>query len=112
MRILLDENMPESVRVALRQLGHEADSVVSLRLQGLDNSRLYQEVVQSYELCFTKDRGFVLAVRAIANPGSVKVLRVTLAQEPRGRFTAAFLAAFQASDWSKYPNGGDWPKSE
>jgi uncharacterized alpha-E superfamily protein len=41
MRILLDENMPESVRHALRELGHEVDSVASLHLTGLDNGGLY-----------------------------------------------------------------------
>lgn len=34
MRILLDENLPESLVDALRQLGHEVDSVNSLRLKG------------------------------------------------------------------------------
>ena len=38
--------MPESVRRALRDLGHEVDSVVSLRLKGLDNSRLYREITR------------------------------------------------------------------
>jgi len=38
MRPLLGENIPESVRRALRSLRHEADSVVSLRLKGLDNA--------------------------------------------------------------------------
>jgi len=31
------ENMPESVRIALGRLGHQVDSVASLRLKGLDN---------------------------------------------------------------------------
>jgi len=30
-------------------------------------------------------------------------------QESGGRFTRAFLAAFEATDWSRYPNGSDWP---
>ena len=47
MRILLDENMPESLRRALADLGHEVDSVASLRLKGLDNGRLYQDVVMN-----------------------------------------------------------------
>lgn len=45
MRILLDENMPESLRRALGELGHEVDSVASLRLKGLDNGRLYRDVL-------------------------------------------------------------------
>ena len=109
MRILLDENMPESVRIGLRRLGHEADSVVSLHLEGLENSRLHREVAQAYDLCFTKDRRFVEAVRSIGVSATVKLVRVTIPQESGGRFTRAFLAAFEATDWSRYPNGGDWP---
>ena len=101
MRILLDENMPESLRRALTELGHEVDS---------DNGRLYQDVAQRYDLCFSKDRLFVHSVRAIDRPGAVTVLRVTLAQAPRGRFTEAFIEAFRRTDWSRFPNGGDWPE--
>ena len=50
MRILLDENMPESLRRALAELGHEVDSVASLRLKGLDNGRLYQDVADVDDL--------------------------------------------------------------
>jgi len=84
MRVLLDENMPESVRAALQELGR-------------------------YDLCFTKDADFVRIVRTIDRPGSVKVLRVTIPQTPRGRFTGEFIEAFQRTDWSAYPNGSDWP---
>jgi hypothetical protein len=109
VRILLDENMPESVRRGLKELGHEVDSVASLRLKGLDNGRLYQDVALSYDLCFSKDRGFILAARAVDQPGPVKVLRVTIPQAPRGRFTQAFMEAFRGTDWSRYANGSDWP---
>ena len=110
MRILLDENMPESLRRALADLGHEVDSVASLRLKGLDNGRLYQDVAQRYELCFSKDRLFVHSVRAIDRPGAVKVLHVTIVQAPRRRFTHAFVEAFRLTDWSRFPNGSDWPE--
>ncbi len=109
MRVLLDENMPESVRRALRELGHHVDSVTSLRLKGLDNDRLYREVAQGYELCFSRDRVFVASVRAIDRPGSVKVIRVSLPQAPRDLFARAFIEAFQQTDWSAWPNGSDWP---
>jgi predicted nuclease of predicted toxin-antitoxin system len=100
VRILLDENMPESVRSALREIGHEADSVVSLLLKGLDNGTLYREVARSYDLCFTRDRGFVDMVRSLEQPSPVKVLRVTLSQQPARRFTFAFMQAFTSTDWS------------
>ena len=103
--------MPESLRLDLRQLGHQVDSVASLRLKGLDNGRLYQEIAQDYELCFTKDRGFVDTVRAIDQPGSVRILLVTIPQAPAGVFSRAFREAFLRTDWSRYPNGSEWPAS-
>ncbi len=93
MRILLDENMPESVRHALQDLGHEVDSVVSLRLSGLD-------------------RAFVRTVRAIDTPASVKVILIGLRQGPRGEYARAFSEAFQRTDWSTYPSGSEWPMAE
>jgi hypothetical protein len=53
---------------------------------------------------------FVHSVRAIDRPGTVKVLHVTIAQAPRGRFTQAFVDAFRLTDWSRFPNGSDWPE--
>ena len=50
------------------------------------------------------------SVRAVDRPGAVKVLRVTIAQAPRGRFTQAFVEAFRVADWSRIPNGSDWPE--
>ena len=102
--------MPESLRRALAEIGHEVHLVASLRLKDLDNGRLYDDVAQQYDLCFTKDRGFVAAVRAIDQPGMVKVLRVTIPQAPRGQFTAAFVQAFRETDWTHYANGSDWPQ--
>jgi hypothetical protein len=85
VRILLDENIPESVRRALEPLGHEVDSVVSLR--------------------------FILAIAAVrpTHGAVVKAVRVTLPQAPGAAFATAFIDAFQITDWSTYPNGGDWP---
>lgn len=112
MRILLDENMPESVRLALRDLGHEVDSVVSLRLTGLDNGRLYREIARSYDLFLTKDHGFVKAARGIDAPVSVKVVLVRLQQGTGSGYARAFVEAFQRTDWSAYPNGSEWPTAE
>ncbi|MBI3028453.1 MAG: DUF5615 family PIN-like protein [Candidatus Rokubacteria bacterium] len=109
MRILLDENMPESVRRALRDLGHEVDSVVSLRLKGLDNSRLHREITHSYDLFFTRDREFAEMVRAVDAPTPAKVILVTLQQEAGPVYARAFIAQFQRTDWSIYPNASEWP---
>jgi predicted nuclease of predicted toxin-antitoxin system len=40
VKILLDENMPESLADALKDLGHEVDSVNNLKLKGIDNGTL------------------------------------------------------------------------
>jgi hypothetical protein len=58
VRILLDENMPGSLRRALAEPGHEVDSVTSLRVKGIDSGRLYQGLAHRYDLCFSKDRAF------------------------------------------------------
>jgi hypothetical protein len=109
VKILLDENLPESLLAALRRLGHQADSVNSLRLKGIDNGALYRLAAQSYDLCFTRDAGFVHNVRQTQPLVNVKVLRVTMRQQSGGLFAAAFIQAFVAADWTQYGNGNDWP---
>lgn len=110
MRILLDENLPESLVAALRRLGHQVDPVNSLRLKGLDNGALYRQVAQNYDLCFTKDTGFVNNVRQIQTPSRVKLLRVSLPQQPARILVDNFVVTFQRTDWSTYENGHDWPR--
>ena len=109
MRILLDENLPESLVAALQEVGHQVDSVNSLRLKGLDNSTLYQQVAQGYELCFTRDAGFVHNVRQMRGRSNTKLLRVILAQQPAKQFVDSFMQAFQKTDWSRYENASEWP---
>jgi predicted nuclease of predicted toxin-antitoxin system len=109
LKILLDENLPETLVRALENEGHDVDSVNRLRLKGIANSRLYREVAQSYDLCFTKDAGFVHNVRQGGGPASTKLLRVTLPQLPAKAFVAAFVQQFRKSDWSRYQNGDEWP---
>ena len=109
MKILLDENLPESLVVALQDLGHQVDSVNSLRLKGLDNSTLYRQVAQRYELCFTRDAGFVHNVRQMRPSSNTKLLRVILPQQPVRQFVDSFMQAFQETDWSHYENPSDWP---
>lgn len=109
MKILLDENMPESLLDVLENLGHEVDSVNRLKLKGLDNGTLYRQVATSYDLCFTKDAGFRHNVRQMREPSQVKLLHVIIPQQRVEPFIAAFVGAFQSSDWSHYTNGDDWP---
>jgi predicted nuclease of predicted toxin-antitoxin system len=62
VKILLDENLPESLLKSLQRVGHQVDSVNTLRLKGIDNGTLYRQVAQNYELCFTRD-GFQSPVK-------------------------------------------------
>lgn len=109
MKILLDENLPESLVFALEDEGHEVESVNRLRLKGVANSKLYREVAQAYDLCFTKDAGFVHNIRQEGGPSSTKLLRVTLPQQPAKPFVATFIQSFRETEWSRYENGDDWP---
>lgn len=109
MKILLDENLPQKLVAALRAEGHQADSINTLKMQGLDNGKLYQFACANYELCFTRDAGFVNNVRQSPAPIGFKLLRVTLPQKPQNEFVNDFMAAFRQTDWTKRKHGDDWP---
>jgi predicted nuclease of predicted toxin-antitoxin system len=107
VKILLDENLPRRLVAALRAEGHEVESVHTLRMQGLDNGKLYQFAVASYEVCFTRDFGFANTVRQGPTPAKFKLLRVTLAQKPQDEFIKDFIAAFRAADLKQFQHGDD-----
>ena len=109
MKILLDENLPRKLVAALRAEGHEVESVVTLRMQGLDNGKLYQFAIQNFEVCFTRDFGFVNNVRQGKAPEKFKLLRVTLEQKPQDEFIRDFIAAFRATDLNGFQHGDNWP---
>ena len=109
MKILLDENLPESLLAALERFGHQVDSVNHLKLKGLDNGTLYRQVAKDYDLCFTRDAGFAHNVRQMRDQLQVKILRVIVPQQRVELFVPDFIDAFQRSDWSRYSNGADWP---
>jgi len=109
VKILLDENLPESLLAALRNFGHQVDSINHLKLKGLDNATLYRQVAKNYDLCFTRDAGFAHNVRQMRDQFQVKVLRVIVPQQRVELFVPAFIDAFRRSDWARYSNGADWP---
>ena len=109
MKILLDENLPRKLVAALRAEGHEVESVHTLRMQGLDNGKLYQFAIQSFDVCFTRDFGFINNVRQGTPPSKFKLLRVTLEQKPQDEFIKDFISAFRACDWKQFQHGADWP---
>ena len=109
MRILLDENLPRKLVAALRGEGHEVESVHTLRIHGLDNGRLYQFAIQSFDVCFTRDFGFINDVRQGTRPAKFKLLRVRLEQKPQDEFIKDFITAFRTADVNRFQHGDDWP---
>ncbi|MGO8696853.1 MAG: DUF5615 family PIN-like protein [Limisphaerales bacterium] len=112
MRILLDENLPAKLVTALRAEGHEVQSVVTLRMQGLGNGKLYQFAAQQFDICFTRDFGFANNVRQEQtgqSPARFRLLRVTLTQKPQDQYVVDFISAFRTNGVSDYQNGDDWP---
>ena len=109
MKILLDENLPRKLVAALRAEGHEVESVITLRMQGLDNGKLYQFAIQSFDVGFIRDFGFINNVRQGPPPAKFKLLRVTLPQKPQDESVADFISAFCVSNWTRFKHGDDWP---
>ena len=109
MKILLDENLPRKLVAALRAEGHEVESVITLRMQGLDNGRLYQFAIENFEICFTRDFGFIHNARQGSPPEKFKLLHVILEQKPQDEFIKDFIAAFHAVDLNRFQHGDDWP---
>jgi len=90
VKILLDENLPRKLVAVLRAEGHEVESVHTLRMQGLDNGKLYQFARENFDLCFTRDAGFANNVRQGTPSARLKLLRVTLPQKRQDEFIAEF----------------------
>ena len=93
----------------MRAENHEVESVHTLRMQGLDNGRLYQFAIQNSDVCFTHDFGFANNVRQGQPPAKFKLLRVTLKQKPQDEFIKDFIATFRAADLERFKHGDDWP---
>ena len=110
MKIFLDENLPRKLLAALRAEGHEVESVQTLRFQGLDNGKLFQFACDTFDLCFTRDAGFVKNVRDSSLPVRLKLIRVTIPQKPQDEFVVDFLAAFRVTDFEKLHTGDEWPQ--
>ena len=109
MKILLDENLPRKLVAALRQEGHTVESVHTLRMQGLDNGKLYRFALENFDVCFTRDFGFINNARQGPAPANFKLLRVTLTQKAQDGFVDDFISAFRTSDLKRFNHGDDWP---
>ncbi len=109
MRILIDENLPRKLVEALRETGHACESVHTLKLQGLDNGRLFTFAIQNFDLCLTRDFGFAHNAAQAAVPMDFRLVRVSLPQQRQELFVAEFMVHFHRTDWSTVRNGTDWP---
>jgi hypothetical protein len=43
-------------------------------------------------------------------PVRLKIVRVTIPQEPQNEFVVEFLAVFRDTDFEKLNNGDEWPQ--
>jgi predicted nuclease of predicted toxin-antitoxin system len=90
VKILLDENLPGKLVAALRAEGHEVESVITLRMQGLDNGKLYQFAIENFEVCFTRDFGFANNVRQGKAPGEIQIASRDAGSKAAGRIHQGF----------------------
>ncbi len=58
MRIKLDENLPESLLLALQALGHDADNVRSEGIEGQDDDTVWQAAQSDGRFLVTQDLDF------------------------------------------------------
>ncbi|MEI6074901.1 MAG: DUF5615 family PIN-like protein [Verrucomicrobiota bacterium] len=105
MKILLEENLPRKLFAALRAEGQEVVSVITLRMQGMDNGKLYQFAIYNFEVSFTRDFGFANHVRQGKTSANFKLLRVTLAPKPQDEFIRDFIGVFRAAELNKFRHG-------
>jgi hypothetical protein len=94
---------------SLRTTNHFVESVHTLKMDGLDNGKLYKFAVEKFDLCFTRDFGFIHNAKQAQTPHQFKLLRVVLPQKPQDEFVSDFMTAFGKSDFDRYGHGDDWP---
>ncbi len=58
MKLKLDENMPASAAVYLRDVGYEADTVVEEGLRGVDDGTLNRVAMSEWRILLTYDADF------------------------------------------------------
>ncbi|MFB6357093.1 MAG: DUF5615 family PIN-like protein [bacterium] len=110
MKILLDENLPDSLVDQLTELGHNVDSVNRLDLKGIENGALYHEVASGYDFLFTKDAGFAHNVRQKENTGRTTLIHVVIPQSEAETFSKQFIKHFTETKWNQVENGDQWPE--
>jgi len=109
LRILLDENLPRNSSLHCAQKVTRSNPFTHSGCR-VWTTRNFTEFAQaSFDLCFTRDSGFANIVRQRSKPTRLKLLRVTLQQNPQDEFVLDFVSAFRVSNWGKLSHGDDWP---
>ena len=110
MKILLDENMPHDLVKALRDEGHEVESVHTLGIAGIKNGELHERVRDEYDLLFTKDALFNQWAKSIKSNCRIRYVYVTLPQKIQKLFVEDFVGRFRETDWTKHSHANPWPE--
>ncbi len=94
---------------ALKAEGHACESVHTLKMQGLDNGRLFAFALANFDLCLTRDHGFSHNAGAVSVPKGFRLVRVNFPQQRQDLFVADFMDHFRRTDWPTIANGSEWP---
>lgn len=97
MRILLDENLPSDLVAALRDGGHDVETVSSLNLAGRPDGEVWFAAQKSGRVLMTQDIRFVDARMFI--PGAhAGIILVRLAQNGARMLIARISKVFASED--------------
>lgn len=93
MKLKLDENLPEQLAVALRQLGHDVHTVPEENLAGHPDATIWQAAQSEQRFLVTQDLDFS-DVRRFQPGTHAGLLLVRLPAPGRLAVTSAITAAF------------------
>lgn len=102
MKIKVDENLPQSLTLALRSLGHDAMSVFEQGLAGRSDDDIWPIVRDEQRLLITQDVQFADSRRSLAQ-GSPGVVLVRALDTSMGQVVERVLGLFQSErvdSWS------------
>lgn len=101
MRIKLDENLPGGLAIALRALGHDADTVEQEGMQGCADPDVWRAAQQEGRFLITQDLDFS-DVRRFRPGTHAGLLLVRLARPGRVALMRRILQAFEREDADKW----------
>jgi predicted nuclease of predicted toxin-antitoxin system len=103
MRIKLDENLPTKLMPLLGALGHNVDTVPEERLQGRDDSMIWQAAQNTKRFLITQDLDFS-DIRQFRPGTHYGILLLRLRAPGRAALTARLSSIFQnenVESWSR-----------